>query len=84
MDNNRRNFIKKSILGMSGAALIPVALKAGSVQEMAQPTQSSRSFAGKTGIKTPAYQHGYKRSYNPGFRKPMMPGLSCFFPHLLR
>lgn len=56
MENkNRRDFLKKSILGVSGAALIPGALKASgsfgpdSVVKSALPVRT----LGKTGLKIP-------------------------------
>jgi predicted aldo/keto reductase-like oxidoreductase len=82
MDNNRRNFLKKSILGISGAALIPTALHAGPAHGMTRhmaPGLPVRVL-GKTGIKTPLISMGTSGATNPGFvRAAYDSGIRLFF-----
>ena len=82
MDSNRRNFLKKSILGVSGATLIPASLKAGSTQGMVhQPVpELPVRLLGKTGIKTPLISMGTSGATNPGFiRAAYDAGIRLFF-----
>lgn len=58
MENSRRDFLKKSIIGLSGAALIPSAVKGIKFSnESAIPELPFRDL-GKTGIKTPLISMG--------------------------
>lgn len=52
--NNRRSFLKKNIMGISGAVMIPAALK-GSASPVTPEKLSDlpSRILGKTGIKTP-------------------------------
>jgi len=82
MDNNRREFLKKSILCASGAAFLTGTLKATSneysVKSMA-PTLPVRPL-GKTGIKTPLISMGTGGSTNPNFvRAAYDAGIRLFF-----
>ena len=80
MENNqRRDFLKKSILGISGAALLPRALRASSSGQSALPSLPGR-ILGKTGIKTPLISMGTSGATNPGFiRSAYDAGIKLFF-----
>lgn len=81
-NNNRRGFLKKSILGISGAALIPGALKA-SVAENAVNTAVTSlptRTLGRTGIKSPLISMGTSMTTNPNFVKAAYnAGVRLFF-----
>jgi predicted aldo/keto reductase-like oxidoreductase len=83
MENNeRRDFLKKSILGISGAALIPGTLKASAAENGTRfiaPDLPSR-LLGKTGIKTPLISMGTSGATNPNFvRSAYDAGIKLFF-----
>ncbi len=83
MENNqRRDFLKKSILGISGAALLPQALRASSSatsNQAAIPALPSRVL-GNTGLKIPLLSMGTSGATNPGFiRSAYDAGIKLFF-----
>jgi predicted aldo/keto reductase-like oxidoreductase len=81
-NNNRRDFLKKSILGVSGAALLPGTLNASvsGNQVLAEiPSLPSRTL-GRTGIKSPLISLGASMSTNPNFIKAGYDaGIKLFF-----
>jgi uncharacterized protein len=80
-NNNRRDFLKKSILGVSGAALIPANLNAAFVKSNVKviPSLPSR-ILGRTGIKTPLISMGTSGATNPNFvRAAYDAGIKLFF-----
>jgi len=77
--NQRRDFLKKSILGISGAAILPQALRASTSTPPALPSLPGRVL-GKTGIKTPLISMGTSGATNPGFiRSAYDAGIRLFF-----
>ncbi len=80
--NNRREFLRKSFLGISGAALMPSALKSdiyASGVHSASPDLPSRML-GKTGIRTPLISMGTSGVTSPGFvRAAYEAGIKMFF-----
>ena len=83
MENNqRRDFLKKSILGISGAALLPQALRASNSvtsNQAAIPALPSRVL-GNTGLKIPLISMGTSGATNPGFiRSAYDAGIKFFF-----
>jgi predicted aldo/keto reductase-like oxidoreductase len=83
MENkNRREFLKKSFLGISGAALIPSSLKPGSGLEgiKAGPPELPFRLLGKTGIKTPLISLGAGNTTTSGLiRAAYESGIKLFF-----
>jgi uncharacterized protein len=80
--NNRREFLKKSILGLSGAALLPSNLKTGMVEESLKSGQTEMPcrVLGKTGIKTPLISMGTSSATASGFvRAAYEAGIKLFF-----
>ena len=78
-NNNRREFLKKSILGISGAALIPGTMKAYTSVDSSVPGLPAR-LLGKTGIKTPLISMGTSGTTNPNFVKAAYDaGIKLFF-----
>jgi predicted aldo/keto reductase-like oxidoreductase len=80
-NNNRREFLIKSLLGISGAALIPASLKAGTAftSENSLPELPVRVL-GKTGIKTPLISFGTSGALDTGFiRSAYESGIKMFF-----
>jgi predicted aldo/keto reductase-like oxidoreductase len=80
-NNNRREFLIKSLLGISGAALIPASLKAGIAftSENSLPELPVRVL-GKTGIKTPLISFGTSGALDTGFiRSAYESGIKMFF-----
>lgn len=80
--NQRREFLKKSLLGISGAALMPGALSAfaGPDEEQDKIPQLPGRMLGKTGIKTPLLSVGAGNANNPGFiRSAYYSGVKLFF-----
>ena len=81
-NNQRREFLKKSILGLSGAALIPGTLKATfseSTEQASIPDLPGRVL-GRTGIKTPLISMGTGPANNPNFvRSAYYAGIKLFF-----
>ena len=81
-NNNRREFLKKSLLGISGAALIPSSLKPGSGSEgiKAGPPELPYRLLGKTGIKTPLISLGAGNATTSGLiRAAYESGIKLFF-----
>jgi predicted aldo/keto reductase-like oxidoreductase len=80
--NNRREFLKKSIIGISGAALLPSNLKvqmAGESFIKGRPELPFRTL-GKTGIKTPLISMGTSSATASGFvRAAYEAGINVFF-----
>ena len=81
-NSQRREFIKKSILGLSGAVLIPGTIK-GKVHERGEqigiPVLPNRVL-GRTGIKTPLISLGAGSANNPNFVKTAYyAGIKLFF-----
>jgi uncharacterized protein len=80
--NNRREFLKKSILGISGAALLPSGLKLGMAGDTVKPARPELPFRvlGKTGIRTPLISMGTSNATSPGFVKAAYEaGIKVFF-----
>jgi uncharacterized protein len=79
---NRRDFLKKSILGISGVALLPSNLKIGIVGEAIKSGLPELPFRalGKTGIKTPLISMGTSGATASGFvRSAYEAGIKLFF-----
>jgi predicted aldo/keto reductase-like oxidoreductase len=80
--NNRREFLKKSIIGLSGAALLPSNLKmgiTGGISKSSLPELPYR-ILGKTGIKTPLISMGTSSATASGFVKAAYEaGVKLFF-----
>lgn len=81
MENNRRDFLRKSILGLSGAAMLPSTVFAGSNEKEAQvPPELPVRMLGKTGIKTPLLSMGTAGATSVGFiRAAYEQGIKLFF-----
>ena len=79
MENkSRRQFLKKSIVGLSGAALLPVNLNLGTSKARV-PELPIRTL-GKTGIKTPLISFGTAGALDTGFiRSAYEAGIKMFF-----
>ncbi|HBC79930.1 MAG TPA: hypothetical protein DEO60_02335 [Bacteroidales bacterium] len=80
-NNNRREFLKKSIIGISGAALAPGTLIAGPALPPfnALPQLPVRTL-GRTGIKTPLISFGTSGALDTGFiRSAYEAGVKMFF-----
>lgn len=70
-NNNRREFLRKSIMGVSGAALLPGTLKAAALpytSNNAPPALPVRTL-GKTGLKIPLLSMGTGDTNNPALVK---------------
>jgi uncharacterized protein len=81
-NNNRRQFLKKSILGISGAALMPSILKVNTVAKSIKvdSTDLPSRVLGKTGIKTPLISMGTSSATASGFiRSAYEAGIKLFF-----
>jgi predicted aldo/keto reductase-like oxidoreductase len=81
-NNNRRDFLKKSLLGISGAALLPGSLTTGFSGEPAKNVLPELPFRilGKTGIKTPLISMGTSDATASGFiRAAYEAGIKVFF-----
>lgn len=80
--DNRRGFLKKSILGISGIALVPDIMKVnpgGSALRPSPPELPARTL-GKTGIKTPLISMGTADATSSGFvRAAYEAGVKLFF-----
>jgi predicted aldo/keto reductase-like oxidoreductase len=80
--DNRRKFLKKSILGFSGVALVPGAIKSlplVSEPNILPPDLPSR-LLGRTGIRTPLISMGTSGALDPGFIKAAYEaGVKLFF-----
>jgi predicted aldo/keto reductase-like oxidoreductase len=81
-NNNRREFLKKSIIGLSGAAILPGAISVkvpGTPIETIVPELPVR-LLGRTGIKTPLISMGAAEASTPGFvRAAYEAGVKLFF-----
>src|SRR5674476_627231 len=81
-NNNRREFLKKSILAISGAALLPSNLRSGMngvSPENVRPELPTR-ILGKTGINTPLISMGTSGATASGFvRAAYEAGIKLFF-----
>jgi predicted aldo/keto reductase-like oxidoreductase len=81
-NNNRREFLKKSILGISGAALIPGTIKGNTISSISNttPPELPVRVLGKTGIKTPLISMGAAEVTEPSFvRAAYETGIKLFF-----
>ena len=80
--NNRREFLKKGVLGASAAALLPVSMKASAAGFSAAsvaPELPVRTL-GKTGVKLPLISMGTSGTTNSGFVKAAYDsGVKLFF-----
>jgi uncharacterized protein len=80
--NQRREFLKMSLLGISGAALIPGTIKSSlhtDPQQNGIPDLPNR-LLGRTGIKTPLISMGAESANNPNFVKAAyFAGIKLFF-----
>ncbi|MCX6321973.1 MAG: aldo/keto reductase [Bacteroidia bacterium] len=77
-NNNRRQFLKKSIIGLSGAVLLPANLNIGTSK--AGPPELPFRTLGKTGIKTPLISMGTSGATASGFiRAGYEAGIKLFF-----
>ncbi|MCX6253150.1 MAG: aldo/keto reductase [Bacteroidia bacterium] len=77
-NNNRRQFLKKSIIGLTGAALLPSNLSLG--KSKAVPPELPFRTLGKTGIKTPLISMGTSDTSSSGFiRAAYEAGIKMFF-----
>jgi len=80
--NQRREFLKKSFLGLSGAALMPASLRAAinvNTEQAEIPVLPGR-ILGRTGIKTPLISMGTGPANNPNFVKSAYyAGVKLFF-----
>ena len=80
--DNRRNFLKKSFIGISGAALVPGIMKANTDNTFTKtiPPELPSRVLGKTGIKTPLISMGTADATDPGFvRAAYEAGIKLFF-----
>ena len=81
-NDNRREFLKKSILGISGAALIPGNAKAYDIPSVHYQPSSELPLRtlGRTGIKTPLLSFGTSGALDTGFiRTAYESGIKMFF-----
>jgi len=81
-NNNRREFLKKSLLGISGAALIPGVIKGNTINASLDsvPPELPVRMLGKTGIKTPLISFGTSGALDTGFiRSAYEAGIKMFF-----
>jgi len=81
-NDNRREFLKKSILGISGAALIPGNAKAYDIPSVLYQPSSELPLRtlGRTGIKTPLLSFGTSGALDTGFiRTAYESGIKMFF-----
>ena len=80
--NNRREFLKKSILGVSGAALVPGSIyhNVSDPAGLFPSTDLPVRVLGKTGIKTPLISMGTADATEPAFvRAAYESGIKLFF-----
>ncbi|MDX9946940.1 MAG: aldo/keto reductase [Bacteroidales bacterium] len=80
-NNNRREFLKKSLIGISGAALIPGTLKGNpTVSSFNAPPDLPVRTLGRTGIRTPLISFGTSGALDTGFiRSAYESGVKMFF-----
>jgi len=69
MNNDRREFLKKGLLGVSAAALIPGVIKSSPVtaEASASPADLPSRVLGRTGIRAPLISLGASGNVNPSF-----------------
>lgn len=78
-NDNRREFLKKSIIGVSGAAILP-SINSLSVSYGRKQSEIQVRDLGKTGIKTPLISMGTTGATSPGFIKAAYAaGVKLFF-----
>jgi predicted aldo/keto reductase-like oxidoreductase len=80
--DNRRDFLKKSILGISGVALVPCMMKenATNLAFIPSPPELPVRMLGKTGIKIPLISMGAADATDPGLvRAAYEAGIKLFF-----
>ncbi|HVN57837.1 MAG TPA: aldo/keto reductase [Bacteroidales bacterium] len=80
--NNRRDFLRKSILGVSGAAIAPGLTGRGFLKAGSSPAipELPVRILGKTGIKTPLISMGTSEATAPGMvRAAYEAGIKLFF-----
>jgi aryl-alcohol dehydrogenase-like predicted oxidoreductase len=81
-NNNRRQFLKKSIIGVSGAVLMPAHLNSVTKVEVINTAPPELPFRtlGKTGINTPLISMGTSEASAAGFiRAAYEAGIKLFF-----
>jgi predicted aldo/keto reductase-like oxidoreductase len=81
-NDNRREFLKKSIIGISGAALIPGTAKGYNIPSVPYqlPAELPVRALGRTGIKTPLLSFGTSGALDTGFiRTAYESGIKMFF-----
>lgn len=81
-NNNRREFLKKSILGITGAALMPsnLKIKGGFESDKSATPELPSRILGKTSIKTPLISMGTSSATAAGFvRAAYEAGIKLFF-----
>lgn len=66
--NHRREFVKKALAGLTGAAVLPAAIKAGVIEQPSQKELPVRTL-GKTGVKIPLFSMGTGDTSNPALIK---------------
>jgi len=82
MKNDRREFLKKGLLGASAAALIPGVIKGSPLTDTASatPDELPSRVLGRTGIKAPLISFGASGTSNPDFIKGAYDaGIRLFF-----
>jgi uncharacterized protein len=80
--NNRRTFLKQSIIGISGVAIAPGLINGGSNAAglIAAPPELPMRVLGKTGIRIPLISMGTADATDPGFiRAAYEAGIKLFF-----
>ncbi|MCE1197739.1 MAG: aldo/keto reductase [Marinilabiliales bacterium] len=79
--NNRRNFLKKGLLGATGAALLPATLQAAErMDSKIKAPELPGRMLGKSGIKLPLISMGTGGTTNPEFVKAAYDmGIKLFF-----
>ena len=79
-NNNRRNFIKKSFLGISGAAILPKTIKNYCNSININTSELPSRTLGKTGLKIPMISLGASGASEPAFVKAAYnAGIKLFF-----
>ncbi len=81
-NNNRRQFLKKSIIGLTGAALVPGTMNSYASVSPLKTTAADLPvrILGKTGIKTPLISFGTSGALDTGFiRSAYDAGIKMFF-----
>ena len=79
--NSRRQFLKKSVIGLAGAAMVPGTINSDSVSAKMDPAADLPArILGKTGIKTPLISFGTSGALDTGFiRSAYASGIKMFF-----